>query len=67
MRAVKLYGWSILLDLFHGVLHPVATSAANFVMEMGPRFHTIAESYVGNERAGMDIICRILFDVQQDY
>ena len=25
----QLYGWSILLDIFHGVLHPVALSAAS--------------------------------------
>ena len=30
----QLYGWSILLDIFHGVLHPVALSAANMVVEI---------------------------------
>ena len=63
----KLYGWSILLDIFHGVDHDIAKTVRKFVIEVAPYFHQIHTQYAENPAIGMDYVCRVLFETQQDY
>ena len=63
----KLYGFSIIVDLFHGVAHPVAVSICNMVIRLGPAFHRLADQYADTPTQGMDLVCRVLYDIQQDY
>ena len=35
----KLYGFSIIVDLFHGIAHPVATNIRAIAIQIGPTFH----------------------------
>jgi hypothetical protein len=37
MVVEKLKGWSVMVDVFHGVNHPIAVSIRNAVQELGPR------------------------------
>ena len=64
--SVKLYCWSVVIDVFHGVAHPVALSIRRFVMSVGPLLHEIA-TFAGNSTVGMDWVLRVLFEAQQDY
>ena len=36
--AEKLYGWSILVDIFHGVEQPVAIQVRDLARNIGPKF-----------------------------
>ena len=63
----KLYGFSIIVDLFHGVAHPVARSIRNMAICLGPAFHRLADQYADTPTQGMDLVCRALYDIQQDY
>ena len=63
----KAYAWSIFVDIFHGVNHPIATSIRAFVMDAGPQFHTIEAQNADSKALGIDLMARILFDAQQDY
>ena len=67
VAAEKCYGWSICIDLFHGSNHAIATCIRNFVIKAGPSFHRIAAQYLDNPKLGMDLICRVMFDAQQEY
>ena len=62
----KLYGWSVVIDVFHGVNHPVVVNLRRAVLELGPSLQCLAAS-TGDSAPGMDLICRVLFDMQQDY
>ncbi len=64
--AEKLYGWSIILDLFHGSNQPMLDVIRDFVIGTGPALHRIAEQHVDNP-AGMDLVCHVMFEVQQEY
>ena len=63
----KLYAWSIFVDVFHGINHPVAASIRTFVMDAGPQFYNIEAQYIDNKTVGIDLMARILFDAQQEY
>jgi hypothetical protein len=52
--------------VFHGVLHPIAVSIREAVLALGPLLQRMVAQY-GNEVVGMELICRIMFDMQQDY
>ena len=65
--AEKLYGWSILVDLFFGVTRPISENVRNSVIKVGPALHRICEQYAENMTAGMDLVNRILFEYQQDF
>ena len=65
--AEKLYGWSIVVDLFHGTAHPTSITVREFVLEVGPNLHRIYDQYIGEPAKGMDIVCRVLFEAQQSY
>ena len=63
----KLYGFSIIVDLFHGVAHPVSVSIRNMAIRLGLAFHRLADQYADTPTQGMDLVCRVLYDIQQDY
>ena len=63
----KLYRFSIIVDLFHGVGHPVSNSIRNMTIRLGPAFHRLADQYADTPTQGMDLVCRVLYDIQQDY
>ena len=60
----KLYGFSIIVDLFHGVVHPVSVSIRNMAIRLGPAFHQLANQYVDTPTQGMDLVCCVLYDIQ---
>ena len=63
----KLQGWSIIVDIFHGVNHPLAASIRAMVQLVGPNLHRVASMAADDEYGGMDHVWRILFEVQQEY
>ena len=63
----KLYGWSVVIDVFHGAATPIATSVRKAANIIGPHLHRLSETMGDIPGAGMDLICRVLFDMQQDY
>ena len=65
--AQKGYAWSIYADVYHGENHDVCISIRNFVNKVGPVFESIQNTNAENPAAGMDLICRVLFEAQQDY
>jgi hypothetical protein len=62
----KLYAWSIVVDLFHGVNHPVSISIRNFVLTVGPSLHAVY-NMEDTPAQGMDRVIRVLYEAQQDY
>ena len=64
----KLAGWSIFLDLFHGNTHEIAMAVQRADNEITPGLHQTYREYSGQSHQGtMDVICRIMFDMQQQY
>ena len=63
----KLCGWSVVIDLFHGVEHPVAVSTRDAVLTIAPLLQRLASDRLDAPAEGMELICRVLFDMQQDY
>ena len=66
VAAEKLYGWSVVIDVFHGVNHPIAIAVRTFVLNVGPALHRLAQ-HTGSAAVGMDLVCRVLYEAQQDY
>ena len=64
--AEKLYAWSIGVDLFHGENTAIARNVREFVLAAGPCLHANFNQ-AGTEATGMDIVCRIMFEAQQEY
>lgn len=62
----KLYGWSIVLDVFHGPLHPISIAIRMAVASICPQLQRMSDN-VGDDGAGLDIVCRIMYEMQQDY
>ena len=67
VAAEKLYGWSVVIDVFHGINHDVSRAVRNFVIEVGPALHRAYEQYAATPALGMDIVNRILYEAQQEY
>ena len=65
--AQKMYAWSVVIDIFHGHAHGIATSIRDMVLKVGPAMEAIATTSAENPAVGMDLCCRIMFDAQQDY
>jgi hypothetical protein len=63
----KLYGWSIVMDVFHGPAHDVCQSTRNFVVEVGPLLHRLCDQVADSPGTGMDLVCRVLYEAQQEY
>ena len=64
--AEKLYGWSILVDVFHGENTAVAKNVREAVHQIGPRMHSI-HAGGGSNAVGMDLCNKVLYDLQQTY
>ena len=65
--AEQSYGWSMYIDLFHGPGHDVSLSVRNFVKVCAPVFASIQSANAEDQASGMDLICRVMYDAQQDY
>ena len=65
--AQKGYGWSILADVFHGKDHDISTSVRNFALKTGPAMDTLCSTNAENPAVGIDLVCRSLYEAQQDY
>ena len=66
MAAEKLYGWSILIDVFHGENTSIAKNVRAMALQIGPRMNSVHQSS-GANAVGMDFCNRILYDVTQTY
>ena len=66
IAAEKLYGWSIMVDLFHGATHGISVAVRDFVTSVGPALHAV-HGNAGAAKVGMDLVNRVLFEAQQDY
>ena len=44
-----------------------SNSVRTFVTEVGPALHRIHDQYAENPAVGMDLVCRVLYEAQQDY
>ena len=63
----KLYSWSMAINAFHGVATPLAHNVQATLMVIGPCLHRIVSQMADTPAVGMDLVCRIMFEVQQDY
>jgi hypothetical protein len=63
----KLCGWSVVIDVFHGPNHPVAVSVRHAVHTLSPFLQRLEGQNEDTPGAGVELICRILYDMQQDY
>ena len=63
----KLCGWSVAVDVFHGTTTPLARNVQNAVMVIRPCLHRIVSQMAGTPSIGMDLVCCITFELQQDY
>jgi hypothetical protein len=63
----KLYGWSFVVDVFHGVGHAISINIRNAVIIIGPLLQCLAAQMGDTEGAGMELICRVMYDMTQDY
>jgi len=63
----KLYGWSLVIDVFHGPNHPVAKTVRDCARELGPKMSRLRSTYSYSEEVCMNSIHRILYELQQDY
>ena len=67
IAAEKLCGWSVLVNLFHGALHVTAVIIRKFVIEVRPALHRLFDQCPGDPVSAMDLVCRVLFEAQQEY
>ena len=67
IAAEKLYAWSVMVDVFHGNTQPIAIAIRNFVINVGPALHRVAEQCGPTPAIGMDMVNRVLYEAQQDY
>ena len=63
----KLYGFSILVDIFHGVNHRISNAIRSYVRRVAPYMHTMANTTADNPAVTADLIGRVFFDLQQEY
>ena len=64
--AEKLYGFSVYVDLFHGQGTVIAANVRVAALRMGPALHSVFTN-AGTPKTGMELVNRILFEVQQEY
>ena len=63
----KLCGWSVVIDVFHGVAHDVATHVHNFVIAVVPHLHSVQCNLAESPGVGMDMVCRVLCKAEQEH
>ena len=66
VAAEKLCGWSAAIDVFHGPNHDVSRSVRTVVPAVGPALHRLHNTFTDGGAAGMDLICRVLCEAQQE-
>jgi hypothetical protein len=64
--AEKLYGWSILINVFHGDKTAIAKNVQEAVLKLAPRMHAVHSSG-GANAVGMDLCNCVLYDAQPTY
>jgi hypothetical protein len=62
----KLHGWSVVVDVFHGVGTDIARTIRAAVKVIGPTFFRMAAEQA-TPATGMDLINRVLYEMQQEY
>ena len=67
MVVEKLYGWSVAMDIFHRLSTPLACNAQAAMLIIGPCLHQIMTQMADTPSIGMDLMCCIMFKLQQDY
>ena len=55
------------MDVFHGVNHRISVALRDYIREIAPYMHTMANSTADNPGFTADLIGRVFFDIQQDY
>lgn len=63
----KLYGWSVAVDVFHGMNHAVAASIRGAVQDICPALHRLVSQMADTPGSGMELVCRVMYELQQDY
>jgi hypothetical protein len=63
----KLYAWVVIMRLFHGEAAPIVVNSQSMVAVVGPQMHAIVAQCGGSTRKGIELMCRVLYEVQQDY
>ena len=63
----KLFAWSVVVDVFHGVAADVSTRVRAFVIAVVPHLHTVQHILSDSPGQGLDMVCRVLFEAQQEY
>ena len=63
----KLYGWSIVVDVFHGRNTDIANAVRGFATRIVPHLHRIHDLMADTPAMGMDLVCRVLYEAQQVY
>jgi hypothetical protein len=53
--------------LFHGVGHAILINICNAVTIMGPLLQRLAAQMGDTEGTGMELICRVMYNMTQDY
>ena len=64
--AEKLYGWSVIIDVFHGEETAIAKNVRAMVSQIGPRMHAV-HAGAGANAPAMDYCNRVLYDITQTY
>jgi hypothetical protein len=67
VAAEKLCGWSVVIDVFHGSAHAVSISVRNAVLAIVPCLHRVSTQMADTPALGMDLVCRVMCELQQDY
>jgi hypothetical protein len=67
MVVEKVKGWSIVIDVFHGVNHPIAVSIRNAVQVLAPLLQRLAATMGDDVQSGLELVCHVVYDMQQDY
>ena len=63
----KMYGWSIVVDVFHGHRTDIANAVRGFVVRIVPHLHRIHDQMGDTPAVGMDLVCRVMYEAQQEY
>jgi hypothetical protein len=55
MAVEKFNGWSVVVDVFQGVNHPITVSIRNAVQELGPRLQRLAATMGDDVQLGLEL------------
>ena len=63
----KLCGWSVMIDIFHGVAHDMSNCVRNFVIAVVPHLHSVQCNLAESPGVGMDMVCCVPCKAQQEH